>query len=141
VKRAIGLPGETIEMRDKAVYINGKALDEPYKHHSDSVVYSADMGSLPAVVGSRDNFAPLKIPGDSYFMMGDNRDDSADSRYFGVLPRSHIVGRPLIVFWSYEDEKDAYLKESLPDLLALYAERVVFFLTRTRWTRTGHVVR
>ena len=83
---------------------------------------------------------PSRFRDDSYFVMGDNRDDSADSRYFGFLPRSHIVGRPLVVFWSYEDSSDAYLKTSIPDMLGLYLERIVFFVTRTRWSRMGHVV-
>ena len=142
VKRAIGLPGETFEIRDKNVYIEGKPLDEPYKLHSDSYVYPA-RGPYHQGSGDfrRDNYGPVTIPEDLYFVMGDNRDDSADSRYFGFLPRSHIVGTPMIVFWSYEDEADAYLRSSLPEILQLYAERIIFFFTRTRWSRMGHLVR
>ena len=141
VKRAIGLPNENLEIRNKAVFINGEALDEPYKYHSDPPL--AEQSGL-RFLGSdfrRDNFGPIEIPEDSYFMMGDNRDDSADSRYFGFLPRTHVVGKPLVVFWSYEDAPDAYLRTSLPDLLKLYGERVLFFFTRTRWSRLGHLVR
>lgn len=140
VKRVIGLPGETLEVRDKIVYINGKALNEPYVVHIDPHIYRRD-SQFFGDESRRDNFGPVDIPADSYFMMGDNRDDSADSRYFGFLPRDHIVGRPLVVFWSYEDAPDAYLKTSLPDLLKLYAQRVIFFVTRTRWTRIGHMIR
>ena len=73
--------------------------------------------------------------------MGDNRDNSADSRYFGFLPQEYVVGRPLFVFWSYEDGENAYRKTSPSELIQLYTERVLYFFTRTRWTRTGHLVR
>lgn len=142
VKRTIGLPGERLEIKNKTVHINGKPLDEPYKFHSDDYVYS-DRGQYHMFGGDfkRDNYGPIIIPEDSYFVMGDNRDDSADSRYFGLLPRDHVVGTPLFVFWSYEDDADAYLRSSLPEILGLYAERTFFFLSRTRWSRMGHVVR
>ncbi|MCY3776368.1 MAG: signal peptidase I [Candidatus Aminicenantes bacterium] len=141
VKRAIGLPGEELEIRGGTVYINGSALEEPYKVHRDSDLddgrnYPRD----PHRSNRRNNTTPIEIPDGNYFVMGDNRDDSADSRYFGFLPRSHIVGRPLVVFWSYEDASDAYLKNSIPEMLGLYLERIVFFVTRTRWSRMGHVV-
>ena len=84
---------------------------------------------------------PDRAPETDRNRTGDNRDDSADSRYFGLLPLQNIVGSPLFVFWSYEDESDAYLKSSLPEILGLYAERAFYFLSRTRWSRMGHVVR
>jgi signal peptidase I len=142
VKRAIGLPGETIEIRNKTVHINNQPIDEPYKVHSDPRVnHRAANPHFLSFDSQRDNFGPVLIPEDSYFMMGDNRDDSADSRYFGFLERQDIVGRPLIVFWSYEDDSDAYLRTSLPEMLKLYAERVVYFFSRTRWSRMGRFVR
>lgn len=142
VKRAIGLPGETLEIRDKAVYIDGQPIEEPYKVHSDpNVNHRSGRSHFLSFDSQRDNFGPVTIPEESYFMMGDNRDDSADSRYFGFLERKYIVGRPLFVFWSYEDDSDAYLRTSLPEMLALYAERVVYFFTRTRWSRMGQFVR
>jgi len=142
VKRAIGLPGETLEIRDKTVYINGIPLDEPYKVHRDSRINGRGPNPhLNSFDIQRDNFGPVKVPENSYFMMGDNRDDSADSRYFGFLHRDYVVGRPLLVFWSYEDAPDAYLRTSIPEMAKLYAERVIFFFTRTRWSRLGHFVR
>lgn len=142
VKRAIGLPGETLEILNKNVHIDGKLLHEPYKVHSDSYIYPR-RGPYHQASGDsqRDNYGPKTIPDGLYFVMGDNRDDSADSRYFGLLPRSHIVGTPMFVFWSYEDDADAYLRSSLPEILQLYAERIIFFFTRTRWSRMGHLVR
>ncbi|UCF35859.1 MAG: signal peptidase I [Acidobacteriota bacterium] len=141
VKRAIGLPGESLEIRNKQVYINGQALEEPYKVHSDTTIRGSGNPHFLSFDSQRDNFGPVTIPEGNYFMMGDNRDDSADSRYFGFLPRDYIVGRPMIVFWSYEDDDDAYKRTSLAEMAKLYAERVVFFFTRTRWSRTGHFVR
>ncbi|MFQ5930045.1 MAG: signal peptidase I, partial [Acidobacteriota bacterium] len=142
VKRAVGLPGETLEIRNKTVHINGTPLDEPYKVHSDPYIQPR-RGRYHFVNGDfkRDNYGPIRIPEAAYFVMGDNRDDSADSRYFGFLPHSHIVGKPLFIFWSYEDDADAYLKSSLPEILGLYAERIIFFFPRTRWSRMGRAVR
>ena len=141
VKRAIGLPGETVEIRNKTVYIEGEPLDEPYKVHSDSYVYPNRGRYHQGSGDQRDNYGPVTVPENSYFVMGDNRDDSADSRYFGFLPRDHIVGSPLLVFWSYQDDADAYLRSSFLDILQLYAERIIFFFNRTRWSRMGHRVR
>lgn len=143
VKRAIGLPGETVQIRSKAVLIDGKPLIEPYKAHSDPNIHPQSSDSYHLFSGDfkRDNYGPVRVPEESFFVMGDNRDDSADSRYFGFLPHDHIVGKPVVVFWSYEDETDAYLKSSLPEILGLYAERVIFFLPRTRWSRLGRVIR
>ena len=142
VKRAIGLPSETLTIRNKIVHINGQPLDEPYKIHSDPYVQSPKEGNhFFSGDFKRDNYGPVEIPENSYFVMGDNRDDSADSRYFGFLPQTHIVGKPVIVFWSYDDDSDAYLRSSLPEMLGLYAERILFFIPRTRWTRMGSIVR
>lgn len=133
VKRAIGLPGEVLEIRDRQVFIDGEPISEPYKVHKDAVHgFGFNAG--------RDDFGPVTVPPDSYFMMGDNRDDSADSRYFGFLQRDYVVGRPLVVFWSYQDAPNAYLKDSLPEMLGLYFERIVYFFTRTRWSRMGTIV-
>lgn len=142
VKRAIGLPGEKFEVRDKVVYINGQPLNEPYKYHSDPTIYSANRG-FHFFSGDfrRDSVAPFTIPQHQYFMMGDNRDDSADSRYWGTLSENLIVGRPLLIFWSYEDEADAYLKTGVGDVLKLYGSRILHFLTKTRWNRVGRIVR
>lgn len=81
VKRVVGLPGETIEVREKVVYIDGAPLDEPYIQHVD-----------PNIVPARDTFSPLSIPADRYFVMGDNRDKSADSRMFGPVQRDKFIG-------------------------------------------------
>ncbi|HSR52240.1 MAG TPA: signal peptidase I [Acidobacteriota bacterium] len=137
VKRAIGLPGETIEVRNKQVYIDGQPIDEPYKVHSDGQTRSGGFHSF----SRRDNYGPLTLPEGEYFVMGDNRDDSRDSRYFGTLQQSMIVGRPLFVFWSYQDDADAYRRTSPGEMLKLYGERIFYFFTKTRWSRFGHMIR
>jgi signal peptidase I len=136
VKRAIGLPGERFEIRDKTVYIDGKPLQENYKVHSDPNVFA--WGAYHD--NRRDSLAPFTIPPHHYFMMGDNRDDSADSRYWGTLPEELIVGRPLFIFWSYEDDPYAYTKTNLVELVKLYGTRIVYFFSKTRWSRIGKVV-
>jgi signal peptidase I len=93
IKRCIGVPGDTIEVKDKTLYVNGQAQVEPYVIHRDLEV-------LPRATGSpRDNFGPVKVPPEAYFMMGDNRDFSADSRFWGFLPRKLIKGKAWVLYW------------------------------------------
>jgi signal peptidase I len=95
IKRTIGMPGETIELREGHVYINGKALDEPYVHFL--LPAAAD---LPAG-DPRRKFGPVTVPEGQYFMMGDNRDNSEDSRYWGFLPREFVKGKALFLYVSF----------------------------------------
>ena len=96
IKRTIGLPGETIELRDKRVYVDGKPLDEPYTQY----LLPAGLNDLTAG-DVRRNFGPLTVPAGHYFMMGDNRDNSEDSRYWGSLPRDHVKGKALFLYISF----------------------------------------
>jgi len=89
VKRVIGLPGDTVEIRDKKVYINGKRLIEPYAVHLDRW----NMG-FP-----RDEYGPVKVPSGSLFVLGDNRDSSEDSRYWGYVPQKNIIGEVFLIYW------------------------------------------
>ncbi|CCH49999.1 signal peptidase I [Pseudodesulfovibrio piezophilus] len=98
IKRIIGLPGETVEVRNKVVYINGQPLDEPYVLHTDAK-------NLPV----RDNFGPVTVPEGRYFMMGDNREGSFDSRWWGTVKREKIVGKALIIYWSWGSLTDIRL--------------------------------
>lgn len=132
VKRVIGLPGEEISVRDYRVHINGQPIDEPYKVH-------ALEGRTPGDPRLGADFGPVKIPDDHYFAMGDNRDLSLDSRVWGFLPKSHVLGSPLVVFWSYPDPAQAHKIDSFVELAALWIERIVYFLPRTRWDRLGRV--
>src|SRR5436309_11078621 len=105
VKRVIGMPGDTVEVRDKGLFINGKALNEPYVIHDDPMVFRARSPAeppLPEPYRSRDQFGPYTVADGTYFAMGDNRDRSSDSRYWGTVPRSHIKGRAFMVYWSFD---------------------------------------
>ena len=114
VKRVVGIPGDTLSMRDKRLYRNGEPLDEEYVHYVDGVddQYRPQFawqrrflapGVDPASYRpSRDDWGPIVVPPESYFVMGDNRDNSADSRYWGFVPEDAIKGRPLVVYFSKE---------------------------------------
>lgn len=97
IKRVVGLPGDLIEIRNKSVYINGKLLEESYAAHNDPIVY-------PAGIQPRDNFGPVVVPADSYFVMGDNRDFSLDSRYWGFVKLNKIKGKAFVIYWSWDGE-------------------------------------
>ena len=136
VKRIIGLPGETIEIRNKEVLIDGKPIEEKYKVHGDSQRYSGEgVYSYDNLI--RGNYGPVRIPAGQCFVMGDNRDNSEDSRVWGFLPLDNIKGRPWVIYFSYRAERDAYQKTSLGDRL----RKFVSFLTKARFSRILRVVR
>lgn len=95
IKRIIGLPGDTIAIRDKVVYINGRAVDD------HAYTQRIDPGLIEGLVNPRDNFGPITVPPKSYFMMGDNRDQSLDSRFWGYVSREKIRGRAFGIYWSW----------------------------------------
>ena len=138
VKRVIGLPGDTVEIHDKVVSINGKPLDEPYVVHDDPQIYPPQP-ALPEPYRSRDQFGPYKVPPASYFAMGDNRDRSSDSRYWGTVPRSVIKGRAFMVYWSFDLEPPPQGSPPMERLKEL-GKVVGYFLTKTRWHRTFYIV-
>ena len=140
IKRVIGLPNDTLEIKDKVVYINGKMLDEPYKHFIDPNIYERGTGTRHDYV-VRDNYGPKKIAPDCYFMMGDNRDNSNDSRYWGVVKGKDIIGKPLFVYWSYEAEPYDPRPKSILEYAQEYVSVGVNFFSKTRWSRTGRILR
>jgi len=138
VKRVIGLPGDTVEVHDKAVSINGKPLNEPYVIHVDPNIIPA-RPQLPEYGGVRDQYGPYTVPEGQYFAMGDNRDRSSDSRYWGTVPRSMIKGRAFMVYWSYEgtpSPPDAPVSARIKELAGV----VIHFFTKSRWERTFFIV-
>src|SRR5215212_4033948 len=138
VKRVIGMPGDTVEVHDKKVSVNGIALNEPYVIHEDPQVYPLQP-ALPEPYRSRDQFGPFTVPEGQYFAMGDNRDRSSDSRYWGTVPRSMIKGRAFMVYWSFAKSPpspDGPPIERIKELLGV----VVYFFTETRWQRTFFIV-
>jgi signal peptidase I len=134
VKRVIGAPGDTLQMKSAVLWRDGVAQQEPYVEHVDSLGDTSTPEMewqlsyvLPAVNRAkyhptRDNWGPLVVPPGQYFVMGDNRDNSYDSRYWGFVPRNVIRGRPLFVYYSFDNDS----WKALP------------FLTAIRWSRIGH---
>jgi signal peptidase I len=139
IKRVIGLPGETLEVRQKKVYINGKPLDEPYTHFLTAPAGSAFHEETSFDV--RDQYGPVTVPPEHYFMMGDNRDNSQDSRYWGFLPRENIKGRALLIYWSYEAEREEYEEAGAGETVKGLFSVFTHFFTRTRWDRMLHQIR
>jgi signal peptidase I len=147
VKRCIGVPGDRIKMFNKQVYINGKLLQEPYVIHRDDFLlyrdnfpqgqpeYTEDpkMAERAAQM-LRDDVVngELVVPPGNYFAMGDNRDNSLDSRYWGLVPRDNIMGKPLIIFWSYDAPTEDLMDYNLHHVFDL----ATHFFTKTRWNRT-----
>lgn len=136
VKRVVGMPGDTLEMRDKAVRVNGRPLQEPYARYvdgqGDAVHPDMNWQSNHLIAGpgrdyhpTRDNWGPIVVPDDGYFVLGDNRDNSEDSRYWGFVSRDAIRGRPWVVYYSFDAREDG----SLP------------WVRFVRWARIGHAIR
>ncbi|MFN3323531.1 MAG: signal peptidase I [Bryobacteraceae bacterium] len=148
VKRVIGMPGERLRIEDRQVYINGAALEEPYKIHTGPIplpyrdffpdeplgyvdTRAEEMLRLHVVDGE------LVIPQGMYFVMGDNRDNSSDSRFWGFVPRENIVGKPSFVLWSFDAPTERLGRISVEH----FADVALHFFTKTRWDRTFQLVR
>lgn len=141
VKRVIGEPGDTVQMREGVVYRNGKQLNEPYVIRSGTPDrpmdrfgfggYEWHLGALTAGTSresyapTRDNWGPLVVPAGHYFLMGDNRDESLDSRYMGFIPRGVIRGKPMFIYFSYNPQADAPFPRPV---------------TAARWSRIGTII-
>ena len=128
IKRVIGLPGETVELRNKKVHINGSPLDETYAHFlfPPAAAGHPSTGSGQGQPGDlRETYGPVTVPADQFFMMGDNRDNSQDSRFWGFLPRDYVKGRALVIYWSADEAAGAPKS----------------FLARVRWNRLLNQIR
>ncbi|MFL5850022.1 MAG: signal peptidase I [Solirubrobacteraceae bacterium] len=136
IKRVIGLPGDTVELRNKKVYINGQPLDEPYVHFLEPASEAQEVTSFDV----RERYGPVRVPETQYFVMGDNRDNSQDSRYWGFLPRSYIKGRALMIYWSYESGREDYAEGGVGANIKRLTSVVAHFFTRTRWERLFHMI-
>ena len=121
MKRAIGLPGDRISLVDKQVFRNGQPLDEPYVQHI-----------MPSIDARRDNLAEVVVPPGEIFLLGDNRDVSLDSRYWGPVPMKNIVGRPVLVYWSFA----ATTEELVGSNREYFVDVAEHFFSKTRWDRT-----
>jgi signal peptidase I len=151
IKRCIGLPGETVEVRGRAVLIDGNPLDEPYAHflvsedqrrvdedrrRSVEIILKSRTPNDPRLrdlLRSADNWGPQVVPVDRYFVLGDNRDNSRDSRFWGFVPQEDLLGRALVVYWSYEATREEYHRSGV----VAWVEDALSAFGRTRWQRTG----
>jgi signal peptidase I len=157
VKRIIGVPGDRIHLRNGVVYRNGTALNEPYVDHDrdnladlyrnnfPAIPPTEDVGVYPVWRASMASYIlgnDLVVPPGRYFAMGDHRGVSLDSRYWGFVPRNNIVGRPLLIYWSFKTPDDQYLKTSFLDRVSfILGHEVLHFFDETRWRRTLWVVK
>jgi signal peptidase I len=150
VKRVIGLPGDRVRIFHRQVYVNGQPLSEPYVYHawpemlragddfppSDSEYVHGATTLWSAEMPSYLKDGEMVVPAGKYFVMGDNREQSWDSRFWGFVPRELISGRPLLIYWSYETPRDEYMRTSWSDWLSQAFSLLIHFPIRTRWRRT-----
>ena len=149
VKRVIGIPGDRIRVENKQVFRNGEKLNEPYKVHKANYLdpYRDNFPSQPyhslsdrarEMLERNVVNGEVVVPPQSYFAMGDNRDNSLDSRYWGFVPRENIIGKPLIIYWSYDTTTDRLADPTIgvDHIVDLFQH----FFTKTRWNRTLQLI-
>ena len=136
IKRVIGLPLERIRLENKTVYINDEPIEEPYVHFRNPTIENSGFFD-----NRSDNMPELQIPVGHYFVMGDNRDNSHDSRFWGTLSRDMLKGRALMVYWSYASSGEDYQETGLIKRAQKIGEVFLYFISRTRWNRFFHLVR
>jgi signal peptidase I len=139
VKRCIGVPGDVIRVVDKKLFINNRGVDDSaYAVHKDP---NHQPAFLPGQLAARDNFGPFTVPASSYFCMGDNRDNSWDSRFWGELPSSYLLGRAFAIYWSKGDQTSDGTWHGLGAEIADLGRTALGFVSKTRWNRTFKLVR
>ena len=156
VKRVIGAPGDHLKMVNQNLYRNGVLLNEPYVYHKSGFVDSsrdnfpnenAPVSDTPRDPLLRDMLerhvtnGEIVVPAGHFFAMGDNRDNSLDSRYWGFVPRDNIIGKPLIIYWSYDAPTEELAGSSANSMIKHIVDLGEHFFTRTRWNRTLRVIR
>jgi signal peptidase I len=137
IKRVIGLPGENVEIRNKQVFIDGKPIDEPYAHFIDVPLRPDDPEYASGGDGIRDRWGPQTVPAGQLLVLGANRDNSRDSRFWGFLPVDQVKGRALLVYWSYEATREEYHRTGIVE----WVRDTLSAFGRTRWKRFFHVIR
>ncbi len=144
IKRVIALPGESVAIRGKAVYINGRRYKEDYTYFDGNPhtppqrmeVVAPDALEDAQGDGLRSDYGPVTVPEDKLFVLGDNRDNSRDSRFWGFLPRDQVKGRALLVYWSYQATRDEYNRTG-----SQWLKDTLSALGKTRWDRFFHIIR
>jgi len=150
VKRAIGVPGDRIRLINKQLVLNGKQVQEPYVYHKTEYIdsyrdnFPGDpnlhlLGTAQEMLEQHVKDGEVVVPPNFYFAMGDNRDSSLDSRYWGFVPRENIIGKPLIIYWSYDAPTEALANPTIG--IDHILDLIQHFPTKTRWKRTFRLVR
>jgi signal peptidase I len=154
VKRVVGIPGDRVRLVNRQVYVNGVRLLEPYVQHTQPMhnVFRDEFPRLNSPVADLESSwwlqmqklvedGQLIVPEGHFFVLGDNRDNSKDSRYWGFVPQENIIGRPLIIYWSLQSTgEDMPISLSLGDKLLHFAYAATHVLQITRWDRTFRIV-
>lgn len=156
VKRVIGVPGDRIKLVHRQVFVNGRPVQEPFTNYGNPPEPPLAVDDFPPPDGDAAAYmtprwgddihndvkdGELVVPAGEYFVMGDNRERSWDSRFWGLVPRESVSGRPLLIYWSFETPRDEYLQTSISDRLSQTFDMVVHFLSKTRWRRSLRFVR
>lgn len=133
IKRIVAGPGQEVQIADKVVYVDGEVAQIPL--HSKNT----DRKIVPADLSFRDNFGPYRVPGGEYFVLGDNRDDSRDSRFWGGVPEENILGKTVFVYWSWEPDPDppGWGFPYIIDAVHWLGYSIASFPTHVRWERIG----
>ena len=134
IKRCVAVGGQRVEIVNKVLYVDGEPVQDP------PLTKYADRRLFPAERSSRDNFGPYIVPKDHFFMMGDNRDNSQDSRYFRAVPKRLIKGKAMIIYWSWEPDTRGPYYRGLTSLPAVAASFVWRLPSRVRYGRLGDVI-
>ncbi len=140
VKRCIAIGGDEVTVVDKELYVNQQpVIDDDFAIHRDPRVFPSNSPYREA--RARDNFGPLKVPEDHLFCMGDNRDFSYDSRYWGFVPQHYVKGRAFLIYWSFGGETPDGSWQGWGPRLRQLANTALGFVTKTRWSRTLRLIR
>lgn len=136
IKRCVATEGQTVEIKNKILYIDGAEVRNPeWENFTDPHIIAAEYST-------RDNFGPYQVPKGQIFVLGDNRDNSKDSRFWGFLEKRHIIGKPLVIYWSWEQDPNAprFKPPYIIPVVHMFFYYVVHIPTNVRWSRIGDIV-